>query len=226
MKTEGGFHGSRLVEIKEERSYFLKIDVDRKWKIKIYQPSLETDLAPPFTLIGGKQEASSVFQLEEGLTVFDMKHSGRRDFDIRLLDDRGKKVKSFSKSREAIRGSTAFKIKRSGIYILGVWSDSEWEVRITQPTPEARLTPPINMRGTGQTASDMFHLDAGTAFFNMEHDGTSRFTVQLLDDSGGKIETLLRENVAEGSATADIKNEGVYLLNIWTNGRWSVSIEQ
>ena len=195
----------------------------------MFQPRLETGIAPPITFSGGTQEASPVFHLEEGLAIFEMKHNGSTDFYLQLINYRGEKAISLSIGKWESRGSTAIHIARSGPHILNVEADSDWVVRITQPAPDVQLEPPITLRGFGRKASSMFHLEKGETVFHLENANSAshRFIVRLFDDKGRKIKTLVNElGDFEGSKTFDVEREGDFLLNINSGGVWTVFIEQ
>lgn len=103
------------------------------------------------------------------------------------------------------------------------------------PSPQPSGTPePIELTGTGDDVSDPFTLEEGIVIFSLSHDGTSVFTVELLDETGSMVELLvLTTGVYDGSLAAGVKEEnltglkpGTYVANIAADGNWNIKIEQ
>ena len=88
---------------------------------------------------------------------------------------------------------------------------------------------PINLTGAGQQASQKFTLEEGLSIFSLTHTGNENFIVWLLDGDGQKIKLLVNTiglSNASLSEAVGIDKKGEYLLDIYTNGEWSVEIEQ
>jgi len=176
-------------------------------------------LAPePITLSGTGQEATSKFSLETGLSVFRMNHDGDRNFIVWLLNDEG--------DHGEFDGSKAVGITKQGDYILDISTDGSWTITIEQPRLSYASPVPKTLKGTGQQASEMFHLDTGLARFEMTHDGDRNFIVWLLDDDGNQIDLLVNKvGEFDGSKAVSIRKGGNYLLSISADGNWEISIE-
>ena len=97
---------------------------------------------------------------------------------------------------------------------------------IPSSTPDS-TSESIKLSGTGQQASPKFGLKEGLAVFRMTHDGTSLFSIRLLDNQGAFVERLVYERGDfDGSKAVGIDEAGVYILDISADGNWTVSIEQ
>ncbi len=110
-----------------------------------------------------------------------------------------------------------------------------------QPTPAPTPAPapipepePITIEGTGDKASPKFELLAGIATFEMSHDGSSNFIVQLMSESGETIDLLVNTigqytgakaiGVQKGALLG--AEPGMYLLNIQADGSWGITVRQ
>lgn len=94
------------------------------------------------------------------------------------------------------------------------------------PTP-APTAAPISLKGTGQTASEKFTLEAGMSIFRLKHQGESSFSVWLLDAQGEKVDLLANDiGDFDGAAGLGIEQAGEFVLDVSADGPWSVSIEQ
>lgn len=94
----------------------------------------------------------------------------------------------------------------------------------TVPMPEPIEIP---LSGTGQKATEKIRLQAGLANFSMKHDGSSNFSIFLLDDMGNREELLVNEvGSFDGSKAVQIPETGNYLLDIGADGAWTVTIKQ
>lgn len=96
-----------------------------------------------------------------------------------------------------------------------------------QPTNAPVITPSsIRLSGSGDHASQKFHLDSGLAIFNMTHQGTYNYAVWI--DHNGLREDMLVSVIGpfDGSAATCIFVPGDYALDIKADGPWSVDITQ
>jgi hypothetical protein len=97
-------------------------------------------------------------------------------------------------------------------------------VSTPSPVPEPS---PISLVGSWQQSSQMFHLEQGLSIFSMQHQGSSNFTIWLVDRNGKKVD-LLVDVVGEfsGSKALGITNASEYHLAITSDGQWAVDITQ
>lgn len=85
----------------------------------------------------------------------------------------------------------------------------------------------IELSGIGQQASQKFTLENGLSIFNMTHDGTSNFSIVLMNSDGQRIELLVNEiGEFNGAKAVGIVEKGEYVLDISASGKWTVKIEQ
>ena len=90
--------------------------------------------------------------------------------------------------------------------------------------PEPAL---IELSGMGQQASQKFTLENGLSIFNMAHDGTSNFSIVLMNSDGQRIELLVNEiGKFNGAKAIGIVERGEYVLDVSASGKWTVKIEQ
>ena len=96
-----------------------------------------------------------------------------------------------------------------------------------ETTPEPVIEKePVTLSGTGQQATETFHLDKGLTRFEMTHTGSGHFGVWLLDSEGNNVALLANEvGSFDGSKAERINKSGEYLLDVSANGSWTVSIK-
>lgn len=126
----GEFDGSKAVGIKKQGDYILDISADGRWAITIEQPRPSSAPSVPKTLKGKGQQASEVFYLDKSLARFEMTHDGDSNFAVWLLDDEGDKVELLVNEIGEFDGSKAVSIRNSGIYLLDISADGNWEISI------------------------------------------------------------------------------------------------
>lgn len=78
---------------------------------------------------GTGQEATQLFPLDAGLTVFELSHEGAGDFRVRLLDEQGGVVEELARATGRFQGSRAVGIPQAGRYLLDVSATGAWSVR-------------------------------------------------------------------------------------------------
>lgn len=82
--------------------------------------------------------------------------------------------------------------------------------------------------GQGNQATKKFELQPGLAVFQIESQGKSNFTVELIDAATGKsVGNLVNEiGKFDGTLATGIRRGGEYLLKIEGDGAWNVALGQ
>jgi hypothetical protein len=124
----GSYSGSKAVGIETEGDYLLDV-TGGSWKVDIVQPKPAS--APQTTNFVGKgDKVTNFFVLNSGLQTFQMKHNGNSNFAIWLLDTDGQKIDLLANEIGDFEGSKALGIKKSGIYLLDITADGDWDISI------------------------------------------------------------------------------------------------
>ena len=126
----GEFDGAKAVGISKGGTYLLDIAANGDWTIDIEQPRNPASASAPLTLKGEGQQVPELFHLDAGLTIFKMKHDGRSNFAIWLMDDNGYTEELLVNEIGDFDGSKAVGIARSGTYLLDISADGDWRVSI------------------------------------------------------------------------------------------------
>ncbi|HLH24804.1 MAG TPA: hypothetical protein VK066_19965 [Chloroflexota bacterium] len=181
--------------------------------------------AAPIELQGQGQQLTPPVPLHAGLVVAELTHNGRANFITTLLDSTGGRVQGMTNVIGPFNGSTAFGIRTDGDYSINVQADGAWTIRLRQPAAVAE-TDATSFSGVGQTATPMFALAPGLRRFTLSHSGAENFIVVLLDAQGRRVNGLVNEIGAfNGSKGVQIRQDGVYVLNVQADGPWTITIE-
>jgi hypothetical protein len=179
----------------------------------------------PIHLSGTGQQASQKFNLDSGLAIFNMKHTGSSNFAIWLLDNMGNKEELLVNEIGSFDGGKAVHISTAGNYVLDISADGPWTIDIQQPIYTTADKAPLTLSGKSQQVTKPFYLNTGLATFKMMHDGESNFAIWLIDAKGNNKELLVNEiGSFDGSKAVGVKS-GVYLLDISADGNWNIKIE-
>lgn len=176
------------------------------------------------SLSGEGSQVTPKFQFQQGLTIFKFTHSGSLNFIVHLVD-RNSQIDYLVNAIGSFDGSKAQGIKIAGSYYLDIQSDGKWTITIQQPRP---TTAPYTttLHGKGQAATQLFSMQSGLKTITMTHDGTSNFTVLLLDREGNVVEYMVNEiGKFNGSKAEAIQNDGIYLFDVQADGNWTISIQ-
>lgn len=180
----------------------------------------------PITITGTGQQASSKFTLEEGLSIFEMTHSGSSNFIVHLLDNNGDITEFLANEIGRYGGSKAVGVQEAGEYLFDINADGTWIINIKQPRLNSAEPVPKVFVGKSNDVSEFFYLNKGLTRFELKHGGTSNFIVHLLDSQGDIIEFMVNEiGSFDGSKALGIKKSGIYLLDITADGDWEISVE-
>ncbi|HEX2052995.1 MAG TPA: hypothetical protein VHJ78_04605 [Actinomycetota bacterium] len=171
---------------------------------------------------GSKQQN---FRAGGGLTVFTLKHEGRQNFVVQY--GQGSNMSLLVNSIGPYEGSKAVGLP-VGEYTLDIATRGQWSIEIDQSIPTEAPAPPKELEGDGPAASEFFALKAGPARFRLTYDGTGLFAPQLIKASDGTVITLLANELTDfnGEKTVEIFEEGIYLVDVAANGRWTIDISQ
>lgn len=178
----------------------------------------------PIDLSGRGQKASEQFDLEQGLSVFTMNHTGGSNFAVKLLDSSGKMVDLLANDIGNFTGEKAVGVTTPGKYLLDISADGPWTIKVEQPRPESAPSVPKEFTGKGQQVSEPFSTGKGLATIEMTHNGSSNFAVRLLDKSGNMVELLANEIGAFTGSKATSVETGIYVLDISADGDWTVKV--
>ena len=126
----GAYSGSRAVQIEKPDLYILEVESNAKWTINVV-PIAPPEFAPAIrTFQGAGPMATALFSLDSGLVQFQMKHAGRRNFSVRLLDSDSDYINVLANEIGRCDISKAIEIKNAGIYIMDVDASAPWSITI------------------------------------------------------------------------------------------------
>jgi hypothetical protein len=178
------------------------------------------------SLQGTGRQATQKFELQPGLSVFEVAHEGQSNLIIKLLDENGKEIDTVFNQIGPFVGQRGLHVPQGASYLLDVVADGDWAVDVRQPRPAAGQSSPIHLEGQGSRATPFVQLDKGLVVFKMKHDGEDRFRVTLLDKDGNPIESLINTlGQFDGSKPLSIEEPGIYFLNVSGDGDWSIDVE-
>lgn len=179
----------------------------------------------PQDLRGTGQRVVKV-QLAPGLAVFAMKHTGKSNFAITLLESSGDPIDLLVNEIGSFTGSTAVAIPEAATYVLNVDADGPWQIHITQPRPDTAAVdqPPVKLEGKGAAVSQFLRL-SGLVTFTAKHTGRSNFAITVLHDDGRPADLIVNEIGNYDGSQASRFTAGEYILKIAADGPWTISIE-
>lgn len=128
VNESGNFDGSKAVGITKKGEYILDVSASGKWTVDIEQPRPTTADGKPRTFTGVSQQVSPFFNLDKGLVTFRLKHAGKSNFSVFLMDKNGNKVDLLVNEIGDFDGSKVIGINRAGIYLLDIYADGEWTI--------------------------------------------------------------------------------------------------
>ena len=179
--------------------------------------------------ISGKGEGvSQEFILANGLAIFTMNYLGSNNFIVDLMNSDGTNKRLIANQIGKFNGAKALGISTTGDYKLYLSNaPGPWTVNITQPKFQTAQNVPVSFSGMDQQVQ-FFKLRPGLATFKLSYSGYSQFHVTLLDLKGNVVNDMGYEFgiITNTSKTIDIKDDGIYCLDIATIGDWKIDINQ
>lgn len=177
-------------------------------------------------LRGRGSQVTPPFSLRSGLAIAELTHDGRSSFFTNLYDAAGDQVSADLGVRTGrAAGTTAFAVPRTGDYYINLFADGRWTIRISQPSPVPQ-TDSREFSGQGYAATPLFQLSRGVKRLTLSHDGLRNFSVRLLNARGQSVSLVV--NVIgqfQGAKEVDLREGGVYLLDVNADGQWTIRVE-
>ena len=183
--------------------------------------------ADPVKLSGRGDCATKAFPLADGLTTWTVSHEGRSNFKVHLIDDQGDEAALWVNEIGRHSGTRAGNVRKAGKYRLQVEADGGWSVTVAQPKPpRASTESPQAFSGKGSSVSTFFSLRPGAHVIESAHKGKGVFRVKVLDARGVLVhEPAAFIGVYDGSKSVKIEEPGVYLVSVYADGDWTVSVD-
>ena len=202
-------------------------DARKSGEITTYKTEQVTVSVPepePINLSGTGDTSTDQFDLEPGLSIYEMSHTGSSNFQVSLLNEQGEQEELLANRIGYFEGSNAYG-GLGGEHLLDVNADGDWEITVRQPRPTSAQQLPVTLSGDSRKATNFFSSDGGLTTFQMEHNGDGNFQVTLLNKNGMRQELLANEIGQYEGSTATGLEEGIYLLDVNANGDWSITAE-
>jgi hypothetical protein len=190
------------------------------------EESDESNAIDPIELSGSGAEVSDPFQLEEGLSVVTLTHSGDSNFIVRVLSTSADDTEYLVNEIGDYDGVTAFGVDEAGEYVLDIDADGPWTAIIEQPRDTSDAEYIKSFSGEGMMVTDFIKVEEGLAVFNFTHDGDSNFIVNLLNEDGDVVSYLANEIGEYEGSIAEYVDQGNYVVRIDADGAWTMDFDQ
>ena len=108
------------------------------------------------------------------------------------------------------------------VFACGKKSEKDSQTTQQQPEPERKDQYRMSEMFSGSKAQ-IIDLIEGPATFEIEHEGSSQFTARLLNPDGTQV-ALLADVTGNyrGTKSITVPKTSSYILDVKTEGRWSV----
>ncbi len=126
----GAFQGHRGFPIDREGQYLLDVVADGPWTIGIRQPRPQQGGSTPHFMRGHGYAMTDFVQLDNGLHVFRLTHSGSDRFQAILTEASGQPIETLINVIGNFDGSKPVRIEKAGIYFLNVSGDGDWTIDV------------------------------------------------------------------------------------------------
>lgn len=124
----GPYDGAKPLAVEKAGDYVVNVRASGNWTLTVEQPSPTAAPAVPQSF-SGKGPGVSAFFSASGLHIFRLKHDGKRNFQVWLLDAQGKRVDLLANAIGSFDGSKAVG-QLGGIYLLEVLADGNWSIAV------------------------------------------------------------------------------------------------
>ncbi len=191
-----------------------------------YTSSSESNTDHAIHVNGSGRQASQKFELKAGLAIVQVQNDGKSNFVVGLVDGQGEQITNLFNEIDEFSGRRAFNIAKAGTYLLDVDATGPWNFTIEQPRPTTAEPTPQAFEGKGTNVTPFVTLKKGLNVFGFQRAGEGRGVFTLLDQDGRAVEQLANQlDEFHGSKPVKIEEDGIYFLNVYGEGTWTVTIE-
>ena len=181
-------------------------------------------------LSGSANQTTTPFALKAGLARFQSVRSATDGYYyIDLYSAGGQQFTTIAAGNSPLDLSHVAAIPADGMYVLQVQSEGGWTVNVSQPTATF-AAPPAMQRWSGKywQATPLFSLKAGQATFHATiPNASTKFEATLYDQNVQYVAELKNTSGAsEQSATATIPADGIYVVQVFSDGDWTLEVQQ
>jgi hypothetical protein len=178
----------------------------------------------PIHFEGSGDSVTDTFPVQGGFTVFELTHSGSRNFQVELLES-GDMVELLANVIGDWDARNAHGVA-GGDYRLDVSADGDWTITVRQPRPtDADVTPAAGETLTGD-ATDYFGPFSfnGDLLVSAAHSGERNFIVWVLQANGAEFELLFNE-IGQYEGQTVFGSEGVGWIRVEAQGPYEITLE-
>jgi hypothetical protein len=179
----------------------------------------------------GAGNMSLQMPLNYGVYLVQVQNNGTGLFSVELSNEDFYQL--VIRSSGNVQATQAAGIPESGMFWLNVTSDGTWDITLGRPEANVPSSPPLDFSGAGDSASGFITLPAKTTSFAMKNNGTGIFAVWLYNETGGFVfdptgtyVQPLPNHVGDYNGTVDVEipRAGHYVINVMSDGPWSVEV--
>jgi len=127
----GRYNGSTAIRVPTNGQYTLNVDADGAWTIEVLQPGKTEQasaVALPQTFTGMGPLVTPLFTSGGGALRLTMKHSGKSNFAVTVLDSKGNPIDLAANVIGAFDGSKVVRLPSQDAYVLVVEADGPWTI--------------------------------------------------------------------------------------------------
>jgi len=180
--------------------------------------------------LSGSSNQIVPFALKAGLAVFQSVRAANDGYFYIDVDDAARnQLATIATGSIPVDLSYAVPIPADGTYVLDVQADRGWTVNISQPTA-IYTPPPVTQRWSGKytQATPLFSLHAGPVVLHaVSGNSVEQFRATLLDQNGQWVGDIVNApGAADQSVTIEVPTDGVYVIQVLSDGDWTVEVQQ
>lgn len=124
------FQGRRAFHIEKPGTYLLDVSANGPWSFTIQQPRVDGAEKTPQTFQGEGTDVTPFVTLAKGLAVFEFERHGEGRGIFTLLDSEGRAIEQLANQLDGFQGSKPVKIEEEGVYLLNVYGEGKWTVKV------------------------------------------------------------------------------------------------
>jgi hypothetical protein len=190
------------------------------------EKTAEKETLPAIKLSGAGDQATTKFELHEGLSLWTITHAGRSNVQMSLLSSEGKEVTMPFNEIGRFEGTRIVRVPKTGTYLINVGADGKWTVNIEQPRPTAAAAKPLSAHGNNTNVTPFVTLPKGLVVFKASHKGDGVFRVKIFTRDGKFVDQVVGVvGRYDGSKALTIEEEGIYIVGVSANGDWTVNVD-
>jgi len=177
------------------------------------------------TFTGSSSQFTGDFEVADGWILLDIEHNSSGYFGVWVKDAATGEMVALLANMIGTFAGRRMSLVEPGFYYLEVEASGPWRIVVLKLEDFETVGIPTTLTGSSSNVPAQVWSPGGRIDISMQHSGDGYFGIWLYDVTNREMYDLLANEIGNWSGSTSIPMpEGIYLLDIDTEGSWSIDM--